>query len=73
MRESTLRKLSETRYAVTLEPDEVREVRDEITKWRAILCRETCDCSFTESEVTDLDAIDVDNHQNDCAFREVQS
>lgn len=28
MRESTLRKLSETRYAVTLEPDEVAEVRE---------------------------------------------
>lgn len=30
MRESTLRKLSETRYAVTLEPDEVAEIREAV-------------------------------------------
>lgn len=36
MRETTLRKLAETRYAVTLEPDEVAEIREYLNRRREI-------------------------------------
>jgi hypothetical protein len=47
MRESTLRKLAETRYAVTLEPDEVAEVRDTLRRYLVyIRCKKSNTSDF---------------------------